>query len=537
MEGIRKYYPSSGVLANEDASLIVNEGEIHALVGENGAGKTTLMRILYGLEKPDAGRIVVGGRLIEGGRPALSGPGILLSLGMVQQHFTTVTDFTVAENVVLGAEPRRFGFVFDRAKAEKTVGNIALENGFALEPSAPASSLSIGQRQEVEILKLLYRKADVLILDEPTAVLAEQEIEGLFATLRRLRAKGRTIIVITHKVREVMSLADSVTVMRKGRTVARLKVRDISEAELSGLMMGAAPAGRAGSALPPVEPVRGPRSSAGQTAQTGEAKPVFEMRDVSIRSRRRGFGGAWRHIDSISLSVMPGEIVGITGVVGNGLGTLENLISGFTPQTSGQILIGGKPRPLLRHKGISYVPADRAKRGVSLGSSVECNLAALDRSRYFPHGIIDRRLIRRDALAAIEEYGIAAGPEYEAAYLSGGNMQKLVIARELSGEPGFLFFSNPTWGLDIGSTRFVHEKMLEARARGAAILLISANLDEILALSDRVLVMCRGRIVCSLDNSSGLDRVRLGEYMLGLRDDFITGIQKPLKTDSLEQRR
>jgi len=546
MEGIRKQYPSSGVLANDGASLLVNEGEIHALVGENGAGKTTLMRILYGLEKPDAGRIVVGGRLVEGGRPARSSPGALLSLGMVQQHFTTVSDFSAAENVVLGAEPRRFGFVFDRARAEKDVESLALENGFSLDPAAPASSLSIGQRQEVEILKLLYRKADVLILDEPTAVLAEQEIEGLFATLRRLRAKGKTIIVITHKVREVMSLADSVTVMRRGRTVARLRVASITEEELSRLMMG-------GTSIPrievgPAESVRLARPAGagnagekpGEKAAGGRPQPgnpVFEMRSVSVHSRRRGFGGPWRPMDSISLSVRPGEILGVTGVVGNGLGTLEDLVSGFARQSSGEILIDGKPRPLLRHKGISYVPADRAKRGVSLASSVEYNLAALDRARYFPHGIVDRGLMRRDALAAIAEYGIAAGPESEAAFLSGGNMQKLVIAREFAGEPAFLFFSNPTWGLDIGSADFVHGKMLEARSRGAAILLISANLDEILSLSDRVSVMCRGRIVCSLGNNGELDRVRLGEYMLGLRDDFLSGIQMPLKTDSLESER
>jgi simple sugar transport system ATP-binding protein len=505
MEGIRKYYPSSGVLANDGASLRVEEGEIHALVGENGAGKSTLMRILYGLEKADEGRIRVGGAEVEIGHQSAARR---LGLGMVQQHFTTVPDFSVAENVILGAEPR-LGLFIDRARAEEAVAAIAGENGFNLDPRAPASGLAIGERQELEIVKLLYRRARLLILDEPTAVLAEQEVESFFATLRRLRGLGKTIIIITHKVREVMSVADSVTVMRRGRTVARLRIAETDEAGLSCLMMGRASCGFAprGEAAPP--------GVSSHAVGPEGAAPVFEMRSVRVRKRPHSPS----LMDKVSLSVRPGEILGVTGVVGNGLGLFENLVSGFAKPDSGEILLSGAPRPRLRKVGLSYVPADRIKRGASLDSSVEENLAALERARYFPHGFLDPRKMREDALRAIGDFSIDAEPEGRMAFLSGGNMQKLILARELRGDSSFLFFSNPSWGLDIASTEFVHAQILAARSRGAAILLVSANLDEVLALADRVSVMYRGRLVCSLTNGPGLDRIGLGEYMLGLRDD------------------
>jgi simple sugar transport system ATP-binding protein len=506
MEGIRKYYPSSGVLANDGASLRVEEGEIHALVGENGAGKSTLMRILYGLEPADEGRIRVGGQDLRIGHQSAARR---LGLGMVQQHFTTVPDFSVAENVILGDEPRRLGLFIDRAAAEGAVAAIARENGFGLDPRALASGLSIGERQELEIVKLLYRRARLLILDEPTAVLTEQEVESFFATLRRLRDLGKTIIIITHKVREVMSVADSVTVMRRGRTVARLKIEQVDEAGLSCLMMGRPSCGEG------AQGQLGPRAPAGGASGLEGAAPVFEMRSVCVRKRPHSPS----LMDGVSLSVRPGEILGVTGVVGNGLGLFENLVSGFARPDSGEILLSGSPRPGLRKPGLSYVPADRIKRGASLDSSVEENLAALDRGRYFPRGFLDARRMREDAMRAIGDFSIDAGPEGRMGSLSGGNMQKVILARELRGDSSFLFFSNPSWGLDIASAEFVHREILAARSRGAAILLVSANLDEILALADRVSVMYRGRLVCSLPNGPGLDRIGLGEYMLGLRDD------------------
>jgi simple sugar transport system ATP-binding protein len=417
---------------------------------------------------------------------------------MVQQHAEIVADFTVAENVTLCDEPRRFGFLFDRSGAEARVAALAAENGFRLDPAARASGLSIAERQQLEILKLLYRKAGILILDEPTAVLAESEVDALFATLRRLKAAGKTIIIITHKVREVRAIADSVTVMRQGRTVARLEAVDLGEAELAALMMGEQESSDPG----PKPGPRGPATS---------GRVVFEMRDIRLLRR-----GAHRPVlDGVSLQVRAGEILGVCGLAGNGLSELEDLAAGYRRPGSGRVLLDGRRLPRLRNPSLGYVPADRLWRGSSLDSAVEANLAVLDRSTFFPRGISDPARIRGFALKAIEGYGIAALPEQRLGSLSGGGIQKVILARELAGDADFLLFSNPTWGLDLASTSFVYGRILEARARGAAILLVSANLDEVLALADRIAVMSRGRIALELENGSEVDRGRIGGAMLG----------------------
>jgi simple sugar transport system ATP-binding protein len=500
MEGIRKLYPASGVLANDGASLRVEAGEIHALVGENGAGKTTLMRVLYGLERPDAGAIGVGGKPVRIASPQAAKA---LGIGMVQQHFTTIADFSVAENVVLGSEPRRASLFLDRSRAEREVAAIMADNGFRIDASARASSLAIGERQQLEIAKLLYRRAEILILDEPTAVLAEQETRSFFATLRRLREAGKTVIIITHKVREVKEIADAVTVMRRGRTVARVSAKDVDEAGIARLMMGEG-------GFPALD------------ARVGRVEPgpvVFAMRSVSLS--RRGRGGR-PLVDGASLEVRSGEALGLCGVVGNGLGALEDLASGLVRPSSGEVLLGGRP---LRRRDprLGYVPSDRMRRGACLDATVLDNLIALDRASFFPHGIADPARSLAFARDAIARFSIAARPGDKASSLSGGNVQKLVLARELSGESSFLLFSNPTWGLDVASMEFVYRSLVAAKERGAGILLISANLDEILMLSDRVSVMYRGRVVCDLKNGPDLARERLGEYMLGLRDDTAPG--------------
>ena len=505
MEGIRKLYPSSGALANDGVDLFVRDGEIHALVGENGAGKSTLMRILYGLEAADEGRLSLASRRVSIPNPrAANGHGI----GMVQQHFTTILDFTVADNVVLGREPRRGAFFIDRRRAAREVAAIIEANGFRLDPSALASALTIGERQQLEIVKLLYRRSELLILDEPTAVLAEQEIHALFSTLRRLRDSGKTVILITHKVREVMEIADSVTVLRRGRSVARLAICETDESSLAALMMGDAP--------PPIGADRRPVSRPGST--------VLSMRGVSLRSK----GRARPLVDGVSLSVRSGEVLGLCGVVGNGLGEFENLVSGFSRPSSGRILLEGRPLGPRRSPRLGYVPGDRMRRGACLEATVLDNLASLDRDAYFPGGFIRRREARLRAQRGLEDFSIAATLDSPMSSLSGGNIQKVVLCRELECDSAFLLFSNPTWGLDLASTRFVHERILAARSRGAAILLISANLDEVLSLADRVAVMCRGRIVYEEANGgaggSGLEagpsRELLGEYMLGLRSDL-----------------
>jgi general nucleoside transport system ATP-binding protein len=498
MIGISKYYATSGVQANDGVTLTVENSKIHALVGENGAGKSTLMRILYGLEHPDAGRIFVGGEEVVIDTPARSAR---LGIGMVHQHFTTVPDFTVAENVVLGSEPRRWGFFFDAAKATLAAASIIAENGFHLDPAQLAGELSVGERQQLEIAKLLYRKADILILDEPSSVLAEQEIHSLFATLRRLRDSGKTIVMITHKVREVKEIADSVTVMRGGRTIDRFETSSVDENELACLMMGTTSCtlfSRDGPAL--------------------HGDTVFELRDVVLSPK--GYSRA--ALDHVSLSVSSGEILGVCGVAGNGLVELENVASGLTSPASGLALLKGKPLPPRRKPGLGYVPADRMYRGACLDASVEENLASLDRGTFFPRGFVDTAATRQNAGKAIQRFSIKAKPESRTGSLSGGTIQKVILARELRADASFILFSDPTWGLDVASTEFTYERILEARNAGAGVLLISSNLDEILTLCDRIMVMYKGRVVCSLDNGNALDREGLGEYMLGLKDDFNT---------------
>ncbi len=519
MEAVSKFYPTSHILANDRASLEVGDLEIHAVVGENGAGKSTLMKVLYGLEQPDSGAIRIGGVEVAIPDPAAAAR---LGIGMVQQHAEYVPDFTVAENVVLCAEPRRLGFVLSRRKAEAEVAALIEANSFGLDPRARAGSLSEGELQQLEILKLLWRRSSILILDEPTALLADSEVDSLFATLRRLREGGRTILIITHKVGEVRRIADAVTIMRHGRSLARLRVADVPEGELAALMMGDIHLGQA--TLGPGS-AHGTASGAARPAGPGPARaglalearkacsgPIFEMRKVSL-GRRRTRQPA---LSELSLEVCAGEILGVCAISGNGLSELEALASGAKRPSSGQVLLSGRPLPRLRRPGVGYVPADRLHRGSSLHSSVAENLAALDRDRLFPRGVADRKAIEAFASEAIEGYGIAAVPEQRLGTLSGGTIQKVVLARELAGSSSFLLFSNPTWGLDLSSAAFVRERIHEAKAAGAAILLVSATLDEVLELADRIGILSRGRLVLEVDNDGKVDRGRLGRAMLGL---------------------
>jgi simple sugar transport system ATP-binding protein len=345
----------------------------------------------------------------------------------------------------------------------------------------------------------LGREADLLVLDEPTSALAEQEIRSLFATLRRLRAAGKTIVLITHKVREVLDISDSVTVMRAGRVVDRLDTASTDESRLAALMMG-------GAAIP--------EYSRAQRVVAPEGAKSFEMRNVRLRARGRVA------LDGLSLSVRRGEVLGLCGVAGNGLGEVEDLAAGLLRPDSGEVLVEGQAAARMRRPGLGYVPADRTRRGACLDASLEDNLVALDRAVFFPRGLADRRAARAFARGAIERFSIKASPGDRFGSLSGGTMQKAILARELSRDASFLLFSNPTWGLDVASARFVHERIAEARDRGAAVLLISSNLDELLALSDRISALYKGRAVCELANGPELTRERLGEYMLGLRDDF-----------------
>jgi len=536
MEGICKRYLTSGARANDGATLEVRDREIHALVGENGAGKTTLMKILYGLERPDAGRILLDGRTVAIPNPAAAA---LCGIGMVSQHAEVVGEFTVAQNVSLCAEPRRFAFFYDRKAAEREVGRLAAENGFSLDPAAPASALSAAEIQELEILKLLWRRASLLILDEPTSLLADHEVEGLFAGLKRLRAAGKTIILITHKAAEVKRIADAVTVMRAGRTFIRLSAADLAEADLAGLMMGSHDAmGEADGGGAPVAAIS--MADGAHVRQAAAAGPaVFEMKGVTVARKRR----ARPSIDDLSLTVRSGEIVGVCGLAGNGLAEVEDLAAGIVKPSRGSVLLSGRPMPRRREGGRGYVPTDRLWRGSSLYSSVSENLAALDRHSFFPRGFEDRKAVAHFAIESIGCYSIAGSPTQRLGTLSGGNIQKVILARELAEpkrvrmakarrdhvvakpardacavdqSPPFLLFCNPVQGLDMASSSFVHSRLVEERDRGSAILLLSSNLDEILELADRIIVMHRGSAVLEVRNGPLVERSAIDDAMLGM---------------------
>jgi general nucleoside transport system ATP-binding protein len=502
MKGITRLY-SHRLLANNAIDLAVEKNEIHAIIGENGAGKTTLMKILAGEEHPDAGAI-----FLEGKRVALRGPlhAARLGIGMVHQHFKLIPEFSVTENVILGIEPLRAGLFVDTAVAAERIGAVIQSHGFSIDPKAKVLSLTVGQRQQVEIVRVLYRDARLLILDEPTSVLTEQETRALFDTLRSLQADGKTIIIITHKLQEVKEISQRVTVMRKGAVVAVRDTAGVQKAELSQLMVGR-------SVLFQVE--RAPAPCGG---------PVLELRQVSLRQAGRGRP----LLDHVDLSVRACQIVGVAGVSGNGLGELEDVVARLRKPSGGRIIHRGEDvthlsAAALRERGLAYVPADRLRRGSSLHSSVMENLIITGRRRFLRAGFLDGGRTRRFAQRLMESFGIDGAPETPVGTLSGGNIQKVILARELAFAANLLVVSEPTWGLDVASSQFVYEKILAMRAAGAGILFLSSNLDELLGIADTIAVMYRGRIVANLPNDHATSRQMkelIGEYMLGLRDDF-----------------
>ncbi len=500
MKGITKVYWIKELKANDNVNLEVKEREIHAIVGENGAGKSTLMKILYGLEQPEAGEIFLKGKQVEINTPLDANR---LGIGMVHQHFKLVPDFTVTENVVLGVEPRKRGVFIDRFDANTSVEEVIEAHGFSINPKSRIRDLTVGQMQQVEIIKMLYRKTKLIILDEPTSVLTEQEIHNLFETLKRLVAKGKTCILITHKLGEVEEISNRVTVMRKGKVVALRNTKDVDKRELSRLMVGK-------NVLFQVE-----------KSQKTCGDNVLELQDVTILQR----GQDRPLLDTVSLRARSCEIVGIAGVSGNGLGELEDVIAGLRKVTSGTILHNGKDVTglntlQLRENGLAYVPADRLFRGSSLHSTVRENMIIANHHDFITGGVFKNKAVQDFTEELIEQFSIDGQDSAPIGTLSGGNIQKVILARELASKSDFIIFSEPTWGLDVASSQFVYEKILEMREQGTAVLLISSNLDEILALADTIVVMYRGRVVCQLSNSETLDKELIGEYMLGLRDDY-----------------
>jgi len=480
--GITKAFP--GVLANDHVDFQLEKGEIHALLGENGAGKTTLMNILYGLYHPDEGEIYVNGQKVEMDSPS---DAIKLGIGMVHQHFMLVPVMTVAENMMLGMESATPGTrwlgplsFLDRRKVESEVRELSEKYGLEVDPTAPIHTLPVGVQQRVEILKALYRKANILILDEPTAVLTPQEAEELFEVMRSLKKQGVSIIFITHKLKEVFAVADKITVMRAGKVVGHVLPKDATESMLASMMVG---------------------REVILTVEKGPARPgapVLEVQDLHVRDDR-----GLPAVNGVSFTVHEGEVLGIAGVQGNGQSELVEALTGLRKIESGKVLMGGDeitdatPREVLE-TGVSHIPEDRQKRGLVLSYPIADNLVLCTYYKPpFAHGIVmHREAIDEQAERLIKEFDIRTPSAYTpAGTLSGGNQQKVIVARELTRPYNLLIAAQPTRGLDVGSIEFIHKRIVEQRDEGHAVLLVSAELDEILSLSDRIAVMYKGEII------------------------------------------
>ena len=511
MQGIDKSF--GPVRANRGASLEVIPGEIHALVGENGAGKSTLMRILGGLMKPDAGKLEVNGRDVTGWS---TNDAIAAGIGVVHQHFMLVPTLTVAENIVLGQEPVKNGmFDYDRALAE--VQALSKETGLAVSADRKVSELSVGEAQRVEILKTLFRGAKILVLDEPTAVLSPPEVKELWTVLRRLRDSGGTIVLITHRLDEVMDLSDTITVMRAGETIERLKTADTSPAEIARAMVG-----RDVALISRAEAL-------GDTAEflasglgpppSGDYSAALEVSDLVVKGSQDT-----RVVDGLTFSILPGEILGIAGVEGNGQTELIEAIAGLRKTESGVVRISGhvitdKNVSERRAAGLAHIPEDRHRRGLILDYSIADNLLLGIQDEFAPRGVLDSDRIDANAKEQIESFDIRPPTSVlPARSLSGGNQQKVVVAREMGHEFEVLLASQPTRGVDVGAIEFIHERLRAARADNKAILLVSAELNEVLALADRVAVMYRGRFAVVMPVAEATEET-LGEYMIGTRKE------------------
>lgn len=497
MENITKIY-SNGITANKGVSFSVCESEIHALVGENGAGKSTLMKILFGLEQPDGGEIYLNNNKI-----AITSPSVAIKngIGMVHQHFMLVPSLTVAENVVLGLEPKNKGF-FDYKKAVAITEELSQKYNLFVDPNLIVEDLPVGMKQKIEILKALYRGAKILILDEPTAVLTPQETVELFNQLIHLKNSGHTIIFISHKLNEVKQISDRVTIMRNGRNVGVFNTADVSENDISKLMVG--------------------RDVILKLDKNNKklGKTVLNVKNLNYISET-----GKKVLKNISFSVRSGEILGVAGVEGNGQRELVEIITGLRNYYEGDILIDNvKINSLsikeIRELGTSHIPEDRMAYGVAGQGTIEENIIS---DRFYKKELNNRVLMNVKKVSdiskdLIKEYKIKCGSsKQKVSMLSGGNIQKVVVAREFSSNPKLLIADQPTRGIDIGATEFIHKKILELRDNGTAILLVSADLNEILEVSDSLIVMYGGEVVAYFDNTLNVTEEELGMYMLGLK--------------------
>jgi len=491
LTGITKRFGS--LVANDHIDLEVSQGEIHALLGENGAGKSTLMNVLYGLYTPDEGTIEWKGRKVDIKSP---GQAISLGIGMVHQHFMLIPVFTVAENIVLGSEPRRQGRL-DMEKAIADVEAISNRYGLHVDPRAKIENITVGQQQRVEILKALYRGAELLILDEPTAVLTPQEIQELGQIMKNLVAQGRTIIIITHKLKEIRQFADRVSVIRRGKKITTVEAQGKSEAELAALMVGREVVLRV------------------DKTEARPTKTVIQVQGLTVKAES-GFPA----VRDVSFHVRAGEIVGIAGVDGNGQSELIEAITGLKKSFAGKVLLNGQeitrmPPGQIREAGVGHIPEDRQKRGLVLDFTVAENMVLGSQRKYQTWGLLNYRMMTDLAKKVIEAFDVRPPePEYMARSLSGGNQQKVIVGREITRQPELMIAVQPTRGLDVGAIEFIHKRLVAERDAGKAVLLVSLELDEVMSLADRILVMYKGQVVAEVAQQDATEEA-LGLLMAG----------------------
>lgn len=497
-KNVSKQFP--GVLANDNISLHVNKGEIYAIVGENGAGKSTLMKTMYGLHAPTAGEVYVKGEQIKRFSPSIS---IKKGIGMVHQHFMLVPSFTIAENIVLGSEPRSKRIFSDKKKAVDIVKELSETYGLEVDPNAKIRDVSVGIQQRVEILKTLYKGADILILDEPTAVLTPQETEELFKVIRRLvRELNKTVIIITHKLNEVLAVSDRVAVMRQGKLVDVVNTKDVSERILAELMVGREVL------LEEID----------RSEMPGEE--FIRVEGITLKNNR-GFEA----LNRVSFKIKSGEILGIAGIEGNGQSELVEAMSGMRKIEEGKLFIkkvdatGFSPKKI-RELGVAHIPEDRLVTGLSKLSSITDNILMGNqfKEEFSKNKIhLKRDSIRNYAKKLVKKFDVrAASEDVKVGSLSGGNMQKVVIAREFSFDTEILLISQPTRGVDIGAIEFIHDQIMKKRNEGCAILLVSAELDEIFRLSDRIITLYEGEVTGEFKNGD-ISKNEIGYYMTGNR--------------------
>lgn len=494
MLNIRKEF--TGIIANDNITLQVKPGEIHALLGENGAGKSTLMSVLFGLYQPDAGTIKVGGKEVKITNPNIANA---LGIGMVHQHFKLVHNFTVTENIILGKESVN-GFKIDISSAAKRIEELSKRYKLNVDPNAKIEDITVGMQQRVEILKMLYRDAEILIFDEPTAVLTPQEIHELINVMKNMAKEGKTIIVITHKLKEIKAVADRCTVIRKGKSIATVDVKDTSEEKMAELMVGRRVSFKV------------------DKMPANAGKVVFKIENLNVTSHR-----GVKAVKDINLSVKAGEILGIAGVEGNGQTELIEAITGLRKADSGKILLNDEDITSMSvrqrtQSGLGHIPEDRHKYGLVLDFSLADNLIlqAYYKEPFSKKGILNREQIYSYAKGLIEQFDVrsAEGAITKTRSMSGGNQQKAIIAREVDKSPTVLIVAQPTRGLDVGAIEYIHRRLIEERDKGRTILLFSLELDEILNVSDRIAVMYEGEIV-GIVNAEDTNENELGLMMAG----------------------